>query len=56
LASVAVADGDTDGISADFRLKLTATARCDANRHRNANGGSVAPDDRLCRSMRHDIP
>lgn len=31
LASVAVADGDTERFSADLRPKLSATTRCDAN-------------------------
>src|SRR5919107_2062338 len=38
LASVAVADGDADGISAYLRPELTATARGKANCHRNSKG------------------
>jgi hypothetical protein len=38
LASVAVADGDPDGISTDFRSEPTATARCKPNRHNHSNG------------------
>ncbi len=38
LASVAVADGDADRISTNFRLKLTATTRRDANRHGDSHG------------------
>jgi hypothetical protein len=37
LASVAVANGYTDWISADLRPKLAATTRRDANRHRDSH-------------------
>jgi hypothetical protein len=40
LARVAVADGDADWIPANFRLKLTATARCKPNCNMDSYGAS----------------